>query len=74
MLTMRKLRHALTLPWRLIQGAFLGIVEETNAAFATGRNATDFGGIFRYVLRCYFAPLTGTVKGLCKVWKSSDRR
>ena len=74
MITMRKLGRALALPWYLIHGAFQGIVDETNEAFATGRDATDFREIFKHVMRCYFAPLTGTVKGLRKVWKSSNRR
>jgi len=74
MLKKLKLHSALRLTWRLARGAFRGIVDETNEAFATGRDATDFREVCRYVLRCYFAPLTGTVKGLSKAWKSINRQ
>jgi len=67
-----KLGRVLTLPWRLLHGAVVGVIDESEAAFANGRDATNIKDVFRYAARGYFAPLTGAIKGLCKAWKSTD--
>ena len=67
-----KLGRVLTLPWRLLRGTVVGIIDESEAAFAHGRGATNIKDIFRYMARGYFAPLTGAIKGLRKAWKSTD--
>jgi hypothetical protein len=70
MKTMNGWRRAISAPWHLLRGAFLGVVEESDAAYSARPDVTNIWQFLRCEVRCYFAPLTGSVKGLRKAWRS----